>query len=85
MSTTAIYLPISRQGNLTFLNQVILSSNRRVIPPGVVGTLRQLQNRYPNVVFEDGPVDKEIDMATGDVIKAAPFCKDYDTSLEVIR
>ena len=79
MSTTAICLPISRMGNLTFLNQVVLSSNPRVIPVGEVGTLRQLQNRFPTVNFEDGPVDKEIDMGTGEIVQSAPFCmEDYD-------
>lgn len=70
---TAIYLPISRDGNLTFLCQVVLSSNRRVIQPGTVGTLRQLKNRFPTVHFADGPTDREIDMDSGQIITAAPF------------
>lgn len=79
MPATAIYLPVSRQGNLTFLNKVVLSSNLKVIKEGEVGTLRQLTKRYPNVVFVDGPVDREIDMETGEIIEAAPFCmEDYD-------
>jgi hypothetical protein len=35
--------------------------------------LSQLQRHYPNVRFEDGPVDKEIEMGTGKVITAAVF------------